>query len=98
MLLWVFLQAASESAKYDTDPGKEGTSLPLTFPAFHSEMLTQNYWNAGENIGRVKIVIAEGIVRYQGSPFEKTRSIVCFSFQHAPLRNTRFSVSSSQLH
>ncbi len=50
-------------------------------------MLTQNYWNAGENMGRVKIVIAEGIVRYQGSPFEKTQSIVCFSFQHAPLRN-----------
>lgn len=55
-------------------------------------MLTQNYWNAGENVGRVKIVIAEGIVRYPDSPFEKTRSIVCFSFQHAPLRNSRVPV------
>lgn len=61
-------------------------------------MLTQNYWNAGENVGRVKIVIAEGIVRFEGSPFEKTRSIVCFSFQHAPLRKSRLPVSSPRFH
>ena len=79
-------------AKQGADPCKDGTSLPLSFPAFHSEMLTQNYWNAGENFGRIKIVIAEGIVRNEGTSFEKTRSVVCFSFQHAPLRNILPSV------
>lgn len=68
------------------DSGKEGIATQLTFPAFHPELLTQNYWNAGENFGRIKIVIAEGILRGQSSAFEKTRSIICFSFQHAPLR------------
>lgn len=74
------------SADSTTDPDKEGNATQLSFPAFHPEMLTQNYWNAGENFGRIKIVIAEGLIRGQGSAFEKTRSIVCFSFQHAPIR------------
>jgi hypothetical protein len=48
-------------------------------------MLTQSYWNAGENIGRVKVTIAEGFVHGRNdSPFMRTKNIVTFSFQHAP--------------
>ena len=75
-------------AKFTADHQKEGITSQLTFPAFHPEILTQNYWNAGENIGRIKVVIAEGIIRNHGSAFEKTKAIVCFSFQHAPLRKS----------
>lgn len=67
-------------------PNQDGIGMPLTFPAFHPEMLTQDHWNAGENFGRIKVLIAEGIAHGQGSAFHRTRSIVCFAFQHAPLR------------
>lgn len=61
-------------------------AAPLTFPTFHSEMIMYNHWNAGENLGRIKVLIAEGICRGQAFCFEKSRSIICFAFQHAPLR------------
>lgn len=65
---------------------KAGNHDLLRFPPFHQEMLTQSYWNAGENMGRVKVVISEGLIRGPGiSPFERTRNLVSFSFQHAPL-------------
>ena len=67
-------------------PNKNGIVVPLTFPAFHPEVLAQDHWNAGENFGRIKVVIAEGITHGQGVAFQRTRSIVCFAFQHAPLR------------
>ena len=42
---------------------------------------------ADDNMGRIKIIIAEGINHGQGpQAFDKTRNIVSFSFQHAPLR------------
>ncbi|KAI9817243.1 MAG: hypothetical protein M1827_001356 [Pycnora praestabilis] len=63
-----------------------GDQEALKFPPFHQEILTQNFWTAGENLGRIKIIMAEGIVREQRNlPFERTRNIVTFSFQHAPL-------------
>ncbi|SLM36804.1 hypothetical protein LPUS_00665 [Lasallia pustulata] len=53
-------------------------------------MLTQSFWNAGENIGRVKVLVSEGIARARGnSPFERLRNIVSFSFQHAPISESR---------
>lgn len=65
---------------------KAGNRDSLKFPLFHQEMLTQSWWNAGENVGRVKVVISEGIARGRGiSPFERLRNIVSFSFQHAPI-------------
>lgn len=69
-----------------TDLDKAGNRDSLKFPLFHQEMLTQSWWNAGENVGRVKVVISEGIARGRGiSPFERLRNIVSFSFQHAPI-------------
>lgn len=46
----------------------------------------QNYWSAGDDLGRIKVVIAEGFAReHLAYPFERVRNIVSFSFQHAPL-------------
>lgn len=75
----------NDNSGLDTD--KSGIHGLLKFPPFHMEMLTQSWWSAGENMGRIKIVIAEGLMRSSAaSQFERTKNIVSFSFQHAPLR------------
>jgi hypothetical protein len=67
-----------------------GSELP--FPAFHPEILRQANWDASEQRGRVRIVIAEGVLRSidaHGPPeqaFDRLRDVVAFSFQHAPQR------------
>ena len=62
----------------------------LRFPRFHHEILQQPDWEPGELIGRIKIVLAEGVLRENTPPsptaarFDRLRDIVAFSFQHAP--------------
>lgn len=71
----------------DTD--KDGNNDQLRFPPFHTEVLTQTWANPAQNMGRIKVIIAEGINHGPGvSAFEKTKNLVSFSFQHAPLRET----------
>ncbi len=73
---------------------KAGEREPLRFPQFHQEILYQNHWEAGELLGRIRVIIAEGISRQSQSPqlaateniFERVKDVVVFSFQHAPLR------------
>lgn len=70
----------------DSFLGQDGLTHHLAFPPFHSELLTQSYWNASESLGRIKVVISEGTYcNHQGSSFERRKNIVCFAFQHAPL-------------
>jgi hypothetical protein len=65
---------------------KNGDVEPLTFPEFHPELLAQNFWNAGDEFGRIKVIISEGFPRDSASmPFERVKNLVAFSFQHAPL-------------
>ena len=79
------LKKAYADAGLDTD--KDGNHDQLRFPPFHTEVLTQTWANPAQNIGRIKIVIAEGINHGPGvSAFERTKNLVSFSFQHAPLR------------
>ena len=53
-------------------------------------MLTQSWWAAGENMGRIRVIISEGFKsELENVPFVRLRNVVCFSFQHAPL--SRFS-------
>ena len=67
---------------------KEGNRDLLRWPRFRGEMLTQTYWNAGEDKGRVKVTITEGYLHGPGIfPFTRTKNLVSFSFQHAPQRN-----------
>lgn len=66
---------------------KEGQFTPLRFPAFHQEILHQSHWEAGEMLGRIRIVIAEGVYcPKKRPPFEHVKDVLAFSFQHAPLR------------
>lgn len=65
---------------------KQGEFQPLKFPAFRRELLYQNHWSPGDDLGRIKIVISEGFPRDSPSvPFERVKNILAFSFQHAPL-------------
>lgn len=76
---------AYADASLDTD--KDGNRDQLRFPPFHTEILTQTWANPAQNMGRIKIVLAEGINHGPGvSAFERTKNLVSFSFQHAPLR------------
>ncbi|KAE8452158.1 hypothetical protein EG329_001625 [Mollisiaceae sp. DMI_Dod_QoI] len=68
------------------DLDKHGDFEKLRFPTFHRELLSQSYWNPADDLGRVKVVIAEGFAREGlAYPFERIKNIVSFSFQHAPL-------------
>lgn len=51
-------------------------------------MLTQAWVLPGQSMGRIKVVIAEGVSHGPPgtTPFEKARNLVAFSFQHTPLR------------
>ena len=72
--------------RIDNFLGPDGLSKHLAFPPFHPELLTQHYWNASEDLGRIKIIISEGTYcNHQDSSFERRKNIVCFAFQHAPL-------------
>ncbi|XMA14471.1 hypothetical protein WAI453_007262 [Rhynchosporium graminicola] len=65
---------------------KHGEFEKMKFPAFHRELLSQSYWNPGDDLGRIKVVISEGFSREQPNyAFERIKNIVSFSFQHAPL-------------
>lgn len=64
---------------------------PLRFPVFHSEILDQTHWEAGETHGRIRVVIAEGVIGQalndaNGKAFDRLRDVITFSFQHAPRR------------
>ncbi|KAL2268264.1 hypothetical protein VTJ83DRAFT_3110 [Remersonia thermophila] len=65
---------------------KTGELQRLRFPPFRRELLYQNHWRPGDDLGRIKIVISEGFPRDSLSvPIERVKNVVAFSFQHAPL-------------
>jgi len=65
---------------------KTGELERLTFPAFRQEILRQNHWHPGDDLGRIKVIISEGFPRDSLTvPIERVKNIVTFSFQHAPL-------------
>ncbi|KAJ5189825.1 hypothetical protein N7472_008839 [Penicillium cf. griseofulvum] len=71
---------------------RDGNQDALRFPPFHSEILQQKHWDAGDSQGRIKIVIAEGFSRPNRTPpFERYKHVIVFSFQHAPLDVLEFS-------
>ncbi|KAH0563075.1 hypothetical protein GP486_002356 [Trichoglossum hirsutum] len=57
------------------DFDKNGNVEKLRFPPFHNEILTQNWWNVSENLGRIKVVISEGFFRGSRDPgFERVKN------------------------
>ena len=82
-----------------TDLNKHGEFEKLKFPVFHKELLSQSYWNAGDDFGRIKVVIAEGFSReHLAYPFDRTKNIVSFSFQHAPIGEIFYVVNFKPSH
>ncbi|KAL8892657.1 MAG: hypothetical protein Q9215_000406 [Flavoplaca cf. flavocitrina] len=69
------------------DMDKTGHQECLRFPPFPQQLLAQKWWTAGDDIGRVKLVVSEGLTCGHGpSPgFRRVKNLVTFSFQHAPL-------------
>lgn len=72
---------------------REGYQEPLRFPPFHQEILHASSWDAGQLLGRIRVVITEGFSRETGSPhnnpkhsFVRIKDVLAFSFQHAPMR------------
>jgi len=65
---------------------KNGDFELLRFPHFRREMLSQQRWSPGDDIGRIKVILSEG---FSPDPLimppERVKNIVAFSFQHAPL-------------
>jgi hypothetical protein len=49
----------------------------IKFPPFHSAVLRQSFWSAGDDLGRVKLVISEGYTREDG-----TCELKVGSFEH----------------
>jgi hypothetical protein len=77
-----------------TQPDSAGNAKPLRFPQFHQEILHQSHWAAGDLLGRIRVVIAEGFSRgigVQENFFDRVKDAVAFSFQHAPLHILEFS-------
>ncbi|KAI9729326.1 MAG: hypothetical protein M1834_006997 [Cirrosporium novae-zelandiae] len=64
---------------------KEGDPEQLLFPAFHNELLQERWWNPSENIGRIKVIISEGISNTESLPFRRVKQLAVFSWQHVPL-------------
>ncbi|KAF1955236.1 hypothetical protein CC80DRAFT_594424 [Byssothecium circinans] len=60
----------------------------LEFPPFHQNVLMQSAWDAREHSGRIKILLAEQLIRKTNSSGDlelgTSHEIVCFAFQHAP--------------
>jgi hypothetical protein len=49
-------------------------------------MLSQQKWNPGDDMGRIKVILSEGFPRESVTmPVQRVKNIVAFSFQHAPL-------------
>lgn len=83
---------------------REGFQEPLLFPPFHQEILQASSWDAGQLLGRVRIVVTEGFSRETNPPhnnlkhsFVRIRDILAFSFQHAPTRKLRPTLAKVQL-
>ncbi|KAJ5890604.1 uncharacterized protein N7473_006832 [Penicillium subrubescens] len=71
---------------------RDGNQDYLRFPQFHSEILEQRHWDAGDAMGRIKIMLSEGFSRPNRSPpFERVKDAIIFSFQHAPEQILEFS-------
>lgn len=86
----MILKCRTNFANIRAEFDKIGNQECLRFPPFHQEMLMNNWWSAGEDLGRVRVVITEGFTCSKGQPtaFRRVKNVVSFSFQHAPLGKT----------
>lgn len=83
-----FVRRVRSKLIFNVDLDESGNPELLRFPPFHQELLTQDWWNASENLGRIRVIISEGLFNAKITPpLKRLKNIVTFSFQHAPLGN-----------
>ena len=81
----MLVNIASEDANMNRQGGQ------LLFPQFHRSITQQPHWEPSDLIGRIKLVITEGVIREidvvetATAGIDRLRDIASFSFQHAPL-------------
>lgn len=84
----LLLQATDAAAVDEASTPDSQYPKPLLFPPFRSEILQQTHWNPNDKLGRIRLVLGEGIARFdcngQAVSFQKLRDVVIFSFQHSP--------------
>ncbi|KAF7504005.1 hypothetical protein GJ744_002933 [Endocarpon pusillum] len=92
------LRIANAGADLCSQMDREGYQEPLRFPPFHQEILHASSWDAGQLLGRIRVVITEGFSRETDSPhnnlkhsFVRIKDVLAFSFQHAPMHILEFS-------
>ncbi|KAK4955444.1 hypothetical protein LTR66_013438 [Elasticomyces elasticus] len=65
---------------------RDSAGRKLLFPPFHREVLSHSHWAAEDSLGRIKVVISEGIEGDQpGLMLQRSKNLVTFAFQPAPL-------------
>lgn len=58
----------------------------LKFPSFKKESLKTSHWNAGDDMGKIMVILSEGFPRDSvTTPFERVKNVVAFTFRYAPL-------------
>lgn len=76
----------------DLDGRFHDPDTELMFPAFHPEILQQPRWDPAEPLGRIQVVLTEGVLKESMNSqmttskmsFDGLRDVVAFAFQHAP--------------
>lgn len=58
---------------------------PLQFPPFHRSIMSQNYWEASDQVGRIRVELSMGYAEPKSNAFVKVVNLVNFAFQPAPM-------------
>jgi hypothetical protein len=70
----------------DTVLNMTGNCERVVFPQFHEDTLYRSLGKFEEPLGRITVVISEGLHTTQPrSEYTRVRNVVSFSFQHVPL-------------
>ncbi|KAF4999568.1 hypothetical protein FGRMN_2316 [Fusarium graminum] len=80
------LNSTNEPISFPCVIGNKDLQQAIRFPTFQQELLYQRHWNPADNLGRIKLVISEGVFHRspENNRFERVKNLVIFSFQHAP--------------
>lgn len=67
---------------------------PLRFPPFHRDIMSQAYWEASDQVGRIRVELSTGYMDSKSKQFVKFMNLVNFAFQPAPMGKSNVFLSS----
>ena len=76
-------QVVKEAPVAGSGTGRE--TVHLSFPPFHRNIMSQNHWDAADQMGRIRVELTAGYVEEHSNRFVKMQNTINFSFQHSPL-------------